>query len=135
MVTAGKPSRLRALRVSIVSNNAETIDGLQEYLAKAGVSCQTIRSIRELARTAADAATSAIIFPDDFADVDMISFLKGLRRDRPKFLAVLITREPQRYREAVEPDGRSVSPLVLPRPSFGWEILDAVRAHAEASQP
>jgi len=133
MVTAGKPSRARA-QVSIVSNNSETLDGLQEYLAKAGVSCLTTRAIRELAKTPGDAASSAIIFPDDFADVEVIAFLRALRRDRPKLLAVLITREPQRYRAALEPDGRSVSPLVMPRPSFGWEILDAIRAHVEAFQ-
>jgi DNA-binding NtrC family response regulator len=133
MVTGGKPIRESA-QVSIVSNNAETLDGLHEYLAKAGVSCHTMRAIRELSKTPEGTAGSAVIFPDDFADVDVIAFLKALRRERPKLLAVLVTREPQRYRAVLEPDGRSVSPLVMPRPSFGWEILDAIRAHAEALQ-
>ena len=54
-------------------------------------------------------------------------------RARPRFLALLVTREPRRYRAVIEADARSVTPLVLPKPSFGWDILDAIRAHAETA--
>ena len=32
-------------------------------------------------------------------------------------------------------DDGSVAPVVLPKPAFGWTILDAIRAHAQARTP
>ena len=122
------------MQVSIVSSNPETLDALQEYLRNAGVTCHTARAIRDLTMSAPSSLSSAIIFPDDLQDLDVLAFLPQLRRDRPKLLTVLVTREPNRYRTAVERGGESALALVLPRPSFGWEILDAIRAHADGSE-
>jgi hypothetical protein len=119
--------------VSIVSANPETIDGLQAYFGGVGVPSQCTRAVQDLDMVAPDCATAAVIFPDDFADREVHSLIREIRRSRPKLLALLVTRTPQRFREAVEPDGRSLPPIVLPKPSFGWDILDAIRAHADAA--
>jgi hypothetical protein len=63
----------------------------------------------------------------------VLTIVRELRRARPRLLSLIVTREPQRFLDVMQDDGRSCPPVMLPRPSFGWDILDAVRAHAEAA--
>jgi len=121
------------LYASIVSANPETLDGLQTYLGDAGVPSHCTRAIRDIERVAPPCATATIIFPDDFEHEDILALVRALRRRRPHILSLIVTREPQRFFEATKPDGRSVPPTLLPKPSFGWDILDAIRAHADES--
>jgi hypothetical protein len=79
-------------------------------------------------------ATAAVIFPDDFADEDVVALMRRLRRTRPRLFSLIVTREPHRFVDVVKPDGRSLPPLMLPKPSFGWDILDAIRAHCADQQ-
>lgn len=76
----------------------------------------------------------AVIFPDDFDDEEVQPILRELRLTQPRLLLLMVTRAPQRFRDLVQADRRSFPPILLPRPSFGWEILDAIRAHADAAQ-
>jgi hypothetical protein len=124
-------ARAKPLFVTVVSANAETLDGLQAYLDEAGVRSRGLRALVGAA-VATAATTAVVLFPDDFAPDDVDALLDRLRRARPGVLVVLVTREAQRFDAATRADGRSTPPLVLPRPSFGWVILDAVRAHASA---
>jgi hypothetical protein len=117
--------------VAIVSNNPETLDGLQTYLQQAGVPSHGTRALHDLNMVAPEFATAAVIFPDDFANDAAVALVRNLRRRRPRLLALIVTREPHRFRSLTDADGRSRPPLVLPRPSFGWDILDAIRADAE----
>jgi hypothetical protein len=116
----------------IVSANPETLDGLQSYLGGAGLAGLCIRDIHGLRNLAPEGATAAVIFPDDFDDQDVMTLIRELRRTRPQLLSLLVTREPQRFRDVVRDDGRSLAPILLPKPSFGWDILDAIRAHTAA---
>lgn len=123
------------MHVAIVSNNPETLDALSEYLGNAGVACHTARAVHDLNMTTPKSVCSAVIFPDDFADLDVLGLLQKFQKQRPNLLAVLVTREPNRYRSVAAVEGTPRAPVVLPRPSFGWEILDAIRAHAEMGSP
>jgi hypothetical protein len=98
-------------------------------LGEAGVTSHCTSNVAELATIAPREATAAVIFPDGFADAEVIALVRRLRRARPELCALLITRKPQRFASVLQADGRSVPPIVLPTPSFGWEILDAIRAH------
>jgi hypothetical protein len=120
--------RTRALHVTIVANNEGTLRGLQDYFAEAGVEAQGTRAIAELSGLG-PATTAVVLFPDDFDDEDVTRTLAMLRRSRPRVLIVLVTREPQKFPDGA--DGRARAPLVLPKPSFGWSILDAIRASSE----
>ncbi|WP_394842311.1 hypothetical protein LZC95_35210 [Pendulispora brunnea] len=119
------------LYVSIVSTNRETVDMLKSYLDKAGVPCHGTRAIDGIELVAPACANATVIFPDDFPDADVLALVKHIRRARPRLLTLLVTNGPQRFRDLVATDGRSIAPLVLPRPSFGWDILDAIRAHVD----
>lgn len=123
-------SRLGPTYVTIVSKNPETTEGLESYLRRAGVRSHCECVLRDMHAIAPERATATVIFLDDFAEEDVLGFIRRLRDTRPRLLALLVTGEPQRFRPAVEPDGTSLPPIVLPKPSFGWEILDAIRAHA-----
>ena len=43
---------------------------------------------------------------------------------------MVVTRDPRRYLATADGGGDAV---ILPRPSFGWEILDALRGRAGGS--
>jgi DNA-binding NtrC family response regulator len=120
--------------VSIVSSNAETLDGLQNYFSNVGVAARCTRAIKNFDAIAAEHVTVAVIFPDDYVRADVIALVRKLRRSRPHFLAILITREPQQFAAVTDTDGFSPAPVLLPKPSFGWDILDAIRAHASRGQ-
>jgi hypothetical protein len=78
-------------------------------------------------------ATAAVIFPDDFDDERVLPVVRQLRRMRPRLFSLIVTRNPRRFRDVSKPDGRSLPPIMLPKPFYGWDILDAIRAHADAS--
>lgn len=123
-------SRRDARWVSIVSANPETSDGLQSYFVGAGMSSRSTSTLRNVDALASEGAIAAVIFPDDFDPDEVIAVVRTLRRTRPAVLAILVTRQPSRIARAIDSKGQRGATLVLPRPSFGWEILDAIRAHA-----
>jgi hypothetical protein len=118
------------IHVSIVSTNVETLDGLQTYLQGAGVSSHCTRAIHDLASVAPRVATAVVIFPDDFLESAAQTLIQELRRHRRQLLLLLVTKEIQRFRRFAELDREARLPIILPKPSFGWEILDPIRAHA-----
>jgi hypothetical protein len=72
-----------------------------------------------------------VLFPDEFAEKSVLALVAELRRRRSHLLTLLITRAPKRF-EAIfsAQDTRSPLPVVLPKPLFGWVILDAIRGQA-----
>jgi hypothetical protein len=112
-------------RVAVVASNPETLDGILDYLQRAGVQPMGSRRLEGLLR-ATPAPTAAVLFPDDFETPDLTRAVAELRRLHPAARLLLITREPQRFKQLAAPDG-DWAPLVLPNPSFGWAIVDAIR--------
>ena len=113
--------------VTVVASSAETLDGLQAYLSRAGLN---VRGTRRLQMADADPCSAIVYFPDDFATEDVLRELHRLSRQRPSVLALLVTSEPQRYAPIAEIGGEGRAPLVLPKPAWGWRILDAIRGVA-----
>lgn len=120
--------------VTVIADNPETLDGLRVYLSRAGVALQSTRDLRD-AGILPPAANAVVIFPDDY-DVDAaVARITSLRAARPQLLILIVTSVPQQFRSAVAPGGRSLPLIVLPKPAFGWTILDAIRAHAQSEVP
>lgn len=120
--------------VSVVADNPQTVEVLHSYFTRVGVDSNGARELAAIASAPA-AATAVVLFPDDFGASDVAAKVLALRRARPKLLIVLVTGAPQALGAAIEPDGRSLPPLVLPRPAFGWTILDAIRGYSKPSPP
>jgi hypothetical protein len=122
----------KQIQVCVLSGNPKTLGELRAYFDRVGIPAHGSKLVRDAERIAA-ATTAVVLFPDDFELAEVEASLRALRRDRPHVVVVLITREPARLGAAIAPDGRSIPPIVLPRPSFGWTILDAIREHDESA--
>jgi len=112
--------------VAVIAENPQTLANLDAYFKRLGVTSSGSRSLTEK-RAIPSAATALVLFPDDYSSGDVEAFVIALRRTRPKLFVVLVTSAPQNFGMVTQPDGRTVPPLVLPRPAFGWTILDAIR--------
>ena len=124
-------SPVTRLHVTIVSDNAETLDGLETYLQRAGLTTNGTRHLDKACEMTPATSAVVLLFPDDFASAEVVAALATLAAERPKVLRVLVTREPKRYDAMPLPPGAIVA-LVVPKPIFGWTILDAIRAHLES---
>lgn len=118
--------------VAIVSANPETLDGLQSYLQSAGVAARGTRRLEDCAELKAPATVAVVLFPDDFASETVMATVLDLGARGPGILSVLVTGHPKMF-DALASRGRNV--LVVPRPVWGWTILDAIRAHVDDDAP
>ena len=125
-----QPARPR-LHVTIVSNNAETLDGLETYLQRAGLTTNGTRRLDNACEMTPPACTVLLLFPDDFRSAAVVTALTKLASQRPEVLRVLVTREPRCYERLPTPKG-AITPLIVPKPIFGWTILDAIRARLDS---
>lgn len=117
--------------VLVIAHSRETIDGLHAYLGGMGIESHGMRALGDVGRVPAT-ATGVVVFPDDFDAGAVVAVLRSLRDARPGLLVVLVTGAPQRFHEVLASDPRGGSIVALPKPAFGWTILDAIRKHAES---
>ena len=110
----------------MISRNAETVDGLQEYLSQIGFACSNCGVMNPLAEVGKQ-VTVLIAFPDDFPAHEVAAYLAMVRARRPGLKLVIISREPAVYHTMTELSGQPLNATVLPRPAFGWTIVDAIR--------
>lgn len=120
--------------VTIIAAATDTLDGLHRYLSESGVA-STVRTTLCSARGLPAQTAAVVLFPDDFEVGESVRCASSLRAALPALLILLVTSNPQRFGLALEPDGRSVTPVTLARPAFAWTILDTIRSHAEQDAP
>lgn len=118
--------RSRSLAVVLVSERADTADGMRRYLAHAGVSSRTVVRIDDVLTAARD-ADAVVAFPDDFPQGLALEALAALHAVAPECVLVVVTSHPARYQRLGARDPRR-GVVVLPRPAWGWNILDSIRA-------
>jgi hypothetical protein len=130
-LTAGmSPAATNLPPVVIIAKSRETIDSLQEYFGRTGVVSHAVRSFDGL-KAAAPSGTTVVLFPDEFDAEIVRQSISSLRSSTPASLIIIVTGSPQRLGASLDPDPRSRQPVVLPKPAFGWAILDAVRDQAD----
>ena len=121
-------SAKKAPHVRIVSASDETSRELQRYLEASGLSAAGNSELRHAKVDAYDRAL--VLFPDDFAADEVIAHLQAARAERLEATLIVVTAHPDRFKHAVARDGSMLGVIVLPRPAFGWAILEAIRADA-----
>ena len=126
MVQAAPP------RVVVVSENAETVDGLQSYLVGVGIDAQSAGNLAAATTGLPERTTAVVCFPDGFNSDDVLGHIRALHSKRPRLLLLLITRDVRRFSAALASNQPEPPVLVLPKPAFGWTIVDAIRLHAHA---
>ncbi|HEY2369837.1 MAG TPA: hypothetical protein VGH87_25735 [Polyangiaceae bacterium] len=110
--------------VLVVSNNPETLDGLARYLRGAGIAVRGTRALDEAARLGSRSRTAVVVFPDDYPPPKVRATLAHLKEK--DVLTVLVTSDLRAF--------STTNTLVLPKPAWGWTILDAIRdAFVESS--
>lgn len=117
-------------RVVVVSENPETVDGLQSYLFGVGIDAQSAASL-DATTSLPDCVTAVVCFPDGWGADEVIRRMRALRRKRPDLLLLLVTGDPRGYATSLAGARGEPSIVVLPKPAFGWAIVDAIRLHAE----
>lgn len=127
------PRRSRDDQVLVIAHNPETLDGLQAYLRSVGIVSRSSRSIGRAGEHLDATVGAVVVFPDDDEFEEVVASVGRIRRARPRVLVIVVTREPQRFQTRFEGGERTAPPLVLPKASFGWAILDAIRARRAGS--
>lgn len=131
MATGPQRRRDEPLHVVIVSDNPETLDGLQEYLQRAGLTAHAARNLQAAVLESA-AVSAVVLFPDDFPQAEIEAAVERITRSRPNVLPVLITQAPHRFSSLLNNTTARVTPRIIPKPAWGWTILDTIRALVEA---
>jgi DNA-binding response OmpR family regulator len=107
------------LVVVVVSDNTETLDGLARYLTGVGITVRGTRVLAEASKLASHGRSAVVVFPDDYPKTKVTAALTTLKgRAIP---TVLITSDLRNFDETTN--------VVLPKPAWGWTILDAIREH------
>jgi hypothetical protein len=110
----------------IVSRNALTAKGLSRYFGDHGV-VSTVTD--ELDGTLAhDPFTAVVMFPDEFPGETAAASVGTLARRFSRAWIVVVTRHTARFEAILAEIGAGVidRSLVLPRPVWGWTLLDHV---------
>lgn len=115
------------MNVAILSSNPDTLDDLQSYLRGLELTVYGLRDIEAFARLGSS-IDALVVFPDGFAWESVVATVAELAERQPDALPVLVTARPQRFANLA-----SKSVLVIPRPVWGWKILNAVREHVDAA--
>lgn len=115
--------------VTILAGSRETADGLQRYFDDSGIVSHATFRPNEVPDIP-EASRAVVIFPDGLDAEEVASWISRVRSRRRRLLLVVVTSAPHSLGPALDPDGRSLTPVVLSKPAFGWAILDAIRAAA-----
>jgi hypothetical protein len=115
-------------KLTLVSANAETLRSVEDYLANFGARLSSTSRLTELAAdTEAFGADAVVVFADDYAPADVRAALRTLSLP----LTVIVTTERAEY-ESLHRELPGVM-ILLPRPIWGWVLLDAVRSGAHGA--
>ena len=117
------------LNVTIIASSPETLDGLESYLRGVGVNTNGTRHIEKIVEMTPPSSAAVVLFPDDFGAPSVFAALHLLRIERSHALVVLVTRAPKQFEFEGQGDKENW-PLVVPKPVWGWTLLDAIRARA-----
>jgi hypothetical protein len=121
--TEGDPDR----EVAVISDNPETLDGLREYLEAAGITTYGSRQLAAPLLMSRPLA-AVVLFPDDFLTGDVFDLVTRLLRARPNVRTLIVTGDPRRYEPLVALSAIRSVPIIIPKPAWGWTILDSIRA-------
>ena len=116
--------------VVVVSENPETVDGLQAYFVSVGIASHSTRAL-EGTDNLPKKTTAVVVFPDGFGTEAVVSRVQALHRKWPRLLLLLITADPRRFVATLSNSRRNSPLIILPKPALGWTIVDALRVHAE----
>jgi hypothetical protein len=111
--------------VLVVGADAELLEQLRHYLTRAGIRARGTRCLDEAWRTARGQAL--VLFPDDFDAGAVADGLGRVCSGSPYPKVIIITAGPRLFDPLLESLGRPDSVVVMPKPVWGWTILELLR--------
>jgi hypothetical protein len=99
---------------------------MHAYFSQTGIAVSSRRTINPLAELPGS-LSAMVVFPDDFPPHEASAYLSMVRSRRSDLTVVIVTKEPPVYSAMAATNGHPLNAIVLPRPAFGWTILDAIR--------
>lgn len=117
------------VRVTVLSKNEETLDALVGYLRQVGLD---VLGSGELEDTRRRVTHAFVVFVDDF-DPDALMPLIHEHAAAPRGpTQLLVTNQPSRLLVRLGARVRTNPPVVVPRPVWGFTVLDILRAQLSA---
>lgn len=118
--------------VLIVSRNAQTAKGLRAYFHQRHITVSV--TDRLVTTDGPDEFTAVVVFPDEFPMQEATDTIGTLTRRWSRAWMVVVTRHVARFEQQlvevlVDAPGRL---MILPRPVWGWALLDRVLQSADA---
>jgi hypothetical protein len=109
----------------IVGDDADLLGQLRDYLSRAGVRARASRRLGDAWRSGS--ATAVVLFPDDFDTGEVSDGLSLLLARGPCPRVIIITAGPRLFEPLIESLAARDAVVLLPKPVWGWAILDLVR--------
>ncbi len=110
------------VRLTLVSKDPETLDGVQQYFERMGAAVASAVRL-EKAASSVRVADGVLVFPDDYPFNQALSFVLTLDVK----VIVVVTADVERFQSSLRDAACSKNVFVLQRPAWGWMLLDAVR--------
>jgi len=108
----------------VVGDDDDTLLRLRDYLVGAGVQTRATRQLTHLWKPSSEAI---VLMPDDFDAGEVSDALRRLlSRPQPPFL-IIVTAGPRLFALLRESLGKTDSVVIIPKPVWGWTILDLLR--------
>lgn len=114
-----------SLTVLVVCDDDDTLIRLRDYLTHAGVEA---RATRRLSDAWGEHPSGAVVLmPDDFDTAEVTEGLSRLLSRLPAPLVIVVTAGPRLFEALVQSLGAPDSVVVMPKPVWGWTILEVLR--------
>jgi len=117
---------IRGIKVLIISSDDATINGTRKYLGRAGASARSVTRLSEAVSSAAN-VHAVLLFADDYSRESAIEMVEQLRRKLTAKIVIVVSEQVESF--ASIGAGESTGAVTaLRRPTWGWMLLDAIRA-------
>jgi hypothetical protein len=112
-------------RTLVVGDDDDTLIRLRDYLVRAGVEARATRQLAEA--WTRPASECIVLLPDDFNAGEVTDGLVQLLSSASSPFLIVVTACPRLYEPLIESLGNRESVVIMPKPVWGWTILDLLR--------
>jgi hypothetical protein len=115
----------------VVCDDDDTLIRLRDYLVRAGVETRATRRLGDA--WGRPASECIVLLPDDFNAGEVTDGLVQLLSSASSPFVIVVTADPRLYEPLIESLGNRESVVIMPKPVWGWTILDLLRQRGTTS--